>query len=171
MNLCPVLSFPLLLSSAVQLHSVGWRACMHLLKHKHISFPAFVGDVFFIQSPPGQQAQSPWGWQYYIRGKYNLAVNCLVLWHCWVPLFPPCSHVLGVPSFKRNGVWKCRRYGNAGDAGGAAGIFLNQPPGRCIHWSSYGPGAECAACWPWVFPVILCAPSKLNVPLSLFPLL
>lgn len=62
-NVSPVLIFPLFLSYAAQLCSAVLHAWMHHpLKHKHISLLAFVRDVFFIQSLPGQQPQSPWGW-------------------------------------------------------------------------------------------------------------
>lgn len=56
---------------------------------------------------------------------------------------------------------------------GAAGTFLNQPPGGCISstWGSYGPGVERAAFWSWLFPVVLHTLSEAKVPLSLFPLL
>lgn len=43
------------------------------------------------------------GRQHGIPGKYNLTMYHRVLWHCRVPLFPACSHILGAPSFRSDG--------------------------------------------------------------------
>lgn len=94
-------------SCALQFCMHGWH---HPLQRERLSLPAFTRGAFFIQRLPGQQAQTSWGWQCCIHDKYNLSVNCQVFWHCWVSLLPHCSHILGVPSSKRNGMWKYKRH-------------------------------------------------------------